>query len=149
MSENLDAANVSGEQEAIAELAGKSPSPTYFGAVDRLIDESLDRAERITGARSALVNAGQPDVQQRVDRPVFGHRLSSAVNVAAITRSLNMLSATDRCSAGTVSGAAPRPRSALMAAVVSEIHFCMSVDHNCRTSGLVAFAAAPATATAR
>ncbi|MGZ4563187.1 MAG: lyase family protein [Mycobacterium sp.] len=46
MSENLDAANVSGEQEAIAELAGKSPAPTYFGAVDRLIDQSLDRARR-------------------------------------------------------------------------------------------------------
>ncbi|MGZ4564291.1 MAG: lyase family protein, partial [Mycobacterium sp.] len=51
MSENLDAANVSGEQEAIAELAGKSPSPTYVGAVDRLIDESLDRARRALGQR--------------------------------------------------------------------------------------------------
>ncbi|OBH17573.1 lyase family protein [Mycobacterium sp. E3247] len=44
MSDNLDAADVSGEQNAIAELAGKPPSPTYFGAVDRLIDQSLDRA---------------------------------------------------------------------------------------------------------
>lgn len=51
MSENLDAADVSGEQEAIAELAGKSPSATYFGAVDRMIDESLDRARRALDQR--------------------------------------------------------------------------------------------------
>jgi 3-carboxy-cis,cis-muconate cycloisomerase len=49
MAENLGAADVLGEQRAIAELAGKSPSPTYVGAVDRLIDESLARAERILG----------------------------------------------------------------------------------------------------
>ncbi|UXA08914.1 3-carboxy-cis,cis-muconate cycloisomerase [Mycobacterium sp. SMC-2] len=51
MSENLEAADVSGEQEAVAELAAKPPSPTYFGAVDRLIDESLDRARRALGQR--------------------------------------------------------------------------------------------------
>ncbi|OBH85372.1 lyase family protein [Mycobacterium sp. E2989] len=51
MYENLEAADVLGEQEAIAELAGKPASPTYFGAVDRLIDESLDRARRVIGQR--------------------------------------------------------------------------------------------------
>jgi 3-carboxy-cis,cis-muconate cycloisomerase len=47
MAENLSTADVFGEQRAIADLAGKAPSPTYFGAVDRLIDESLRRADRI------------------------------------------------------------------------------------------------------
>ena len=51
MFENLDAADVSGEQDAIAELAGKPPSPTYVGAVDRLIDESLDRARAALAQR--------------------------------------------------------------------------------------------------
>lgn len=51
MSENLSATDVSGEQDAIAALAGKPPSPTYFGAVDRLIDESLDRARRTLAQR--------------------------------------------------------------------------------------------------
>ncbi|OBH06908.1 lyase family protein [Mycobacterium sp. E1747] len=51
MSANLDHADVLGEQEAIAGLAGKPPSPTYFGAVDRLIDDSLDRARRALGQR--------------------------------------------------------------------------------------------------
>ncbi|WP_445160915.1 lyase family protein [Mycobacterium sp. Dal123C01] len=51
MAENLAAADILGEQRAIADLAGKPPSPTYFGAVDRLIDESLGRAERILGKR--------------------------------------------------------------------------------------------------
>ncbi|OBH27572.1 3-carboxy-cis,cis-muconate cycloisomerase [Mycobacterium sp. E342] len=51
MFENLDAADVSGEQDAIAELAGKPPSPTYFGAVDRLIDQSLDRARAALAQR--------------------------------------------------------------------------------------------------
>lgn len=46
MAANLDAADVSGEQRAIADLVGKEPSPTYFGAADRLIDESLGRAAR-------------------------------------------------------------------------------------------------------
>ncbi len=45
MSENLYAADVFGEQRAVADLAGKAPSATYFGAVDRLIDESIDRAQ--------------------------------------------------------------------------------------------------------
>lgn len=44
MAENLSAADVLGEQNAIAELTGNEPSPTYFGAVDRLIDDSLRRA---------------------------------------------------------------------------------------------------------
>ncbi len=46
MAENLAAGDVLGEQRAIAELAGGPPSPTYLGAVDRLIDASLDRARR-------------------------------------------------------------------------------------------------------
>ncbi len=40
---------------------------------------------------------------------------SSAVNVAVITRSFSMFSATAKTSAGTVSGAAPRRCSALIA----------------------------------
>jgi 3-carboxy-cis,cis-muconate cycloisomerase len=52
MAENLSAADVSGEQRVIADLAGKAPSATYFGAVDRLIDESIDRAQRILKSRS-------------------------------------------------------------------------------------------------
>jgi 3-carboxy-cis,cis-muconate cycloisomerase len=46
MAENLGTADVFGEQRAIADLAGKAASPTYFGAVDRLIDESISRARR-------------------------------------------------------------------------------------------------------
>ncbi len=51
MAENLCRTDVFGEQRAIAELAGKAPSATYFGAVDRLIDESLDRAQRMRQQR--------------------------------------------------------------------------------------------------
>jgi 3-carboxy-cis,cis-muconate cycloisomerase len=51
MSENLGAADVLGEQTAIADLVGKPASPSYFGAVDRLIDESLDRTRRALGQR--------------------------------------------------------------------------------------------------
>jgi 3-carboxy-cis,cis-muconate cycloisomerase len=51
MAENLGAADVLGEQRAIAGLAGRAPSPTYFGAVDRLIDESVDRGQRILKRR--------------------------------------------------------------------------------------------------
>jgi 3-carboxy-cis,cis-muconate cycloisomerase len=51
MAENLGMADVYGEQRAIADLAGEAPSATYFGAADRLIDASLDRAERILKAR--------------------------------------------------------------------------------------------------
>ncbi len=47
MAENLSGADVLGEQHAIADVVGKAPSATYFGAVDHLIDESLDRAQRI------------------------------------------------------------------------------------------------------
>jgi 3-carboxy-cis,cis-muconate cycloisomerase len=50
MAENLGTADVLGEQRAIADLAGKAASPTYFGAVDRLIDESIARARRIIRA---------------------------------------------------------------------------------------------------
>jgi len=52
MAENLAATDVLGEQHAIADLVGKEPSATYFGAVDRLIDESLDRARRALRDRS-------------------------------------------------------------------------------------------------
>ena len=51
MAENLSAADVLGEQQAIAALAGKPPSPTYFGAVDHLVDESIDRGRRILKGR--------------------------------------------------------------------------------------------------
>ncbi|WP_406816149.1 lyase family protein [Mycobacterium sp. M23085] len=51
MAENLDAADVLGEQRAIAELAGKEPSSTYFGAAGALIDETLGRAARVLGQR--------------------------------------------------------------------------------------------------
>jgi 3-carboxy-cis,cis-muconate cycloisomerase len=46
MAENLGSADVLGEQRAIADLAGQEPSATYFGAVDRLIDENLQRARQ-------------------------------------------------------------------------------------------------------
>ncbi|OBF99842.1 3-carboxy-cis,cis-muconate cycloisomerase [Mycobacterium sp. 852014-52450_SCH5900713] len=51
MSENLAAADVLAEQKAIADLVGRPASPSYLGAVDRLIDESLDRALRALGQR--------------------------------------------------------------------------------------------------
>lgn len=51
MAENLDAADVSGEQRSIADLVGKEPSPMYFGAADRLIDEALGRAARALSQR--------------------------------------------------------------------------------------------------
>lgn len=47
MAENLWATDVLGEQRAIAELAGKAASPTYFGAVDRFIEESVTRPRRV------------------------------------------------------------------------------------------------------
>lgn len=47
MAKNLGRADVLGEQRAIAELVGKAPSANYFGAVNPLIAESLDRAKRI------------------------------------------------------------------------------------------------------
>lgn len=47
MAKNLGGADVLGEQRAIAELVGKTPSANYFGAVNPLIAESLDRARRI------------------------------------------------------------------------------------------------------
>lgn len=51
MAANLDSADVGGEQRAVAELVEKEPSPTYCGAVDVLIDESVDRAQRILKER--------------------------------------------------------------------------------------------------
>jgi len=47
MAANLDGADVLGEQRATAELVETEPSPTYFGAVDALIDASIDRARRV------------------------------------------------------------------------------------------------------
>jgi 3-carboxy-cis,cis-muconate cycloisomerase len=52
MAKNLSAADVLGEQRAVADLVGKEPSATYFGAVDRLIDQSLLRASSILTDRS-------------------------------------------------------------------------------------------------
>jgi 3-carboxy-cis,cis-muconate cycloisomerase len=51
MAENLRMTDVYGEQRAIADLAGRHPSATYFGTADRLIDESLDRARRALDRR--------------------------------------------------------------------------------------------------
>lgn len=51
MAENLAAVDVFGEQRAIAELADEQPSATYFGAIDQLIDGSLERAHRVVGQR--------------------------------------------------------------------------------------------------
>lgn len=51
MAENLSAADVSGEQRAIADLVGKEPSATYLGATDRLIDQILGRAAEVLGQR--------------------------------------------------------------------------------------------------
>jgi 3-carboxy-cis,cis-muconate cycloisomerase len=50
MAENFSGADILGEQRAIADLVGKPPSASYFGAVDHLIDQSLDRAQRILRA---------------------------------------------------------------------------------------------------
>jgi 3-carboxy-cis,cis-muconate cycloisomerase len=51
MAVNLSRTDVLDEQRAIADLVGKAPSATYFGAVDRLIDESIDRAQRVLKQR--------------------------------------------------------------------------------------------------
>ena len=50
MARNLGATDVLGEQRAIADLAGRSPSASYAGATDRVITASLDRARRILDA---------------------------------------------------------------------------------------------------
>ncbi len=47
MAENLRMTDVYGEQRAIADLVGKAASAAYFGAADRVIDDSLGRARRI------------------------------------------------------------------------------------------------------
>jgi 3-carboxy-cis,cis-muconate cycloisomerase len=51
MAKNLEGADVLGEQRVIAELVGKAPSGNYFGAIDALIDDSLDRATRTVKER--------------------------------------------------------------------------------------------------
>ncbi len=51
MAKNLGSTDALGEQRVIAELVGKPPSGNYLGAADALIDESLDRAERIVKER--------------------------------------------------------------------------------------------------
>jgi 3-carboxy-cis,cis-muconate cycloisomerase len=51
MAKILDSADVLGEQRVIAELVGKVPSGNYFGAVNALIDDGLDRATRIVKDR--------------------------------------------------------------------------------------------------
>lgn len=48
MAANLAAADVSGEQRAIASVIDKTSSATYFGAGDRIIDAALARAEAQT-----------------------------------------------------------------------------------------------------
>ncbi|OBK18377.1 lyase family protein [Mycobacterium asiaticum] len=47
MARNLGATDVLGEQRAIAALVDQSPSPTYLGAVDQLIDDSVRCAQRL------------------------------------------------------------------------------------------------------
>jgi 3-carboxy-cis,cis-muconate cycloisomerase len=47
MSANLAAADVYGEQRAIAELTGKPSGPSYFGAADAIVDAAVDRAQRV------------------------------------------------------------------------------------------------------
>jgi 3-carboxy-cis,cis-muconate cycloisomerase len=47
MAKNLGSTDILREQRVIAELVGKAQSDNYFGVVDALIDESLDRARRI------------------------------------------------------------------------------------------------------
>lgn len=46
MARNFADANIGGEQAAIGELARKPVSPTYFGAIDLMIDQTLARVER-------------------------------------------------------------------------------------------------------
>jgi 3-carboxy-cis,cis-muconate cycloisomerase len=51
MAENLGRADVLSEQRVIADLVGKVASANYFGAVNPLIAESLDRAKQIVKER--------------------------------------------------------------------------------------------------
>lgn len=53
MTLTLAGANAFGEQRTIAELTGKPPSATYFGAVGPLIDQSLQRARQLLEDRGA------------------------------------------------------------------------------------------------
>jgi len=46
MEKNLDSTDILGEQRVIAELVGTAQSDNYFGVVNALFDESLDRAKR-------------------------------------------------------------------------------------------------------
>jgi Dioxygenase/Protocatechuate 3,4-dioxygenase beta subunit N terminal len=51
MEKNLDGTDMLGEQRVTAELVGKAQSDNYFGVVDALIDEGLDRAKRTVKER--------------------------------------------------------------------------------------------------
>ncbi|WP_156689308.1 lyase family protein [Mycobacterium sp. Marseille-P9652] len=64
MAENLATTDVLGEQRAIAGLLGKPPSATYLGAVDRLVEESVDRARDVLGRlRSARDATNDPETR--------------------------------------------------------------------------------------
>ncbi|EID15741.1 PcaB [Mycobacterium xenopi RIVM700367] len=52
MADNLAAAEVSGEQRAIADFVEKNPSPTYFGVIDRVVDDGLARARAVLQGHS-------------------------------------------------------------------------------------------------
>ncbi|EUA34644.1 lyase family protein [Mycobacterium xenopi 3993] len=52
MADNLAAAEVSSEQRAIADFVEKNPSPTYFGVIDRVVDDGLARARAVLQGRS-------------------------------------------------------------------------------------------------
>ncbi|MFV0494357.1 lyase family protein [Mycobacterium sp.] len=51
MAENLGAADVLGEQRAVADLTGRSPSATYLGAAARLVDVAVERAQQTLQGR--------------------------------------------------------------------------------------------------
>ena len=52
MAQNLADADVLGEQRVMARLAEKEPTPTYFGAVDLLIDQAIARAQHVLDGAS-------------------------------------------------------------------------------------------------
>lgn len=51
MAANLTGAQVGGEQRAIADFVGTAPSATYFGTIEELVDQSLQRARRALEGR--------------------------------------------------------------------------------------------------
>ena len=61
----------------------------------------------------------------------------SSANELSITFSLSRLSAAESSSAGSVTGAAPRARSASITVAMWPTHFSMNRDHNARRSVLV------------